>query len=447
MPETPASIISEQTKIKTLGTAKIDSPLDIVSDIQTKRKVLFHPYECGNPLGDDSLGFDVSGPEKKIYFDPKKVSAAIVTCGGICPGLNNVIRAIVLSLYHGYGVRNVYGIRYGLEGFIAKYGHSMIRLTPEVVSKIHELGGTILGSSRGAQDIEEIVDTLERQNLKMLFVIGGDGSLRAASKIEKEVERRGLKIAVVGIPKTIDNDISYVHRSFGFETAVDVATRAIQCAHAEAASFPNGVGLVKVMGRHSGYIAATASIAQRDVNFVLIPEDDFDLEGPNGFLQALERRLEKATHAVVVVAEGAGQKYFEVNENETDKSGNVRLKDIGIFMQQKITEYFEKKGMPLNLKYIDPSYMIRSVAANTNDGLFCAILGQNAVHAAMAGKTGMVVSSWYGVYCQVPIDLAVSKRKVVNIKERLWMNVLEATGQKSFRNAPVKAEAEAEGAE
>lgn len=425
---------AKQTKIKRLGIPKISSPHANLVDEAAPKRIQFSPYlldekkEC-----DSSISFEVSQYEKHIYFDPKKVTAAVVTCGGLCPGLNNVIRAIVLSLSYGYGVQNIFGIRYGFQGFIAKYEHELIKLDPSVVSDIHELGGTLLGSSRGNQPIDEIVDLLERQNINMLFTIGGDGTLNAASKIQKEIEARGLKIAVIGVPKTIDNDISYISQSFGFETAVEEACRTIRCAHVEASSFPNGVGLVKLMGRNSGFIAATAAIAQRDVNFVLIPEVDFDLEGPKGLLAALKERLLSKGHAVVVVAEGAGQKFFN-ESGETDASGNTKLQNIGRFLKDQIIDYFSKEDIPCSMKYFDPSYIIRSVPANTSDGLFCATLGQNAVHAAMAGKTGMVVSIWHGVYCQIPIDLAISTRKMINPKGAEWLSVLESTGQPDFIN-------------
>ncbi len=422
---------AEETKIKTLGKAKIKSPLSIADEISVNQQILFHPYP-GLEQTDPPVAFETSQPEKNIYFDPTKVTACIVTCGGLCPGLNNVIRAVVMGLYHGYGVRSIFGIRYGLQGFIPEFGHPLIPLNPDVVSDIHEQGGTILGSSRGAQPIDEIVDTLERQNINMLFIIGGDGTLRAAQKIENEVSKRNLKISVVAIPKTIDNDISFVSRSFGFETAVDAARHAIQCAHSEAISYPNGVGLVKLMGRYSGFIAATAAASQRDVNFVLIPEVDFDLEGKNGFFEVLQKRLETRSHAVIVVAEGAGQKFFNTDEEDTDLSGNIKLKDIGYFLKDSINKHFKEKNLEINLKYIDPSYIIRSVPANTNDGLFSATLGQNAVHAAMAGKTGLVVSIWHGVYCNLPIRLAISQKKSLHPTSRLWISVLESTGQPAF---------------
>lgn len=418
-----------KTEIKHLGEAKIKSPFRIPSKIRTGERVHYSPFN--NVLEKDRVSFETSWPAEKIYFDPTKVKAGIVTCGGLCPGLNNVIRAIVLGLHHGYGVRRVYGIRYGLQGFMPEYGHPFVELTPESVANIHERGGTILGSSRGDQSIPDIVDMIERQNFNILFAIGGDGTLRAADAIQQEIERRGLKVSIVGVPKTIDNDISFVSRSFGFETAVEEATMALKCAHTEAVSYPNGIGLVKLMGRHSGFIAATAAVSQRDVNYVLIPEVDFDLNGTDALLDHLQKRLKERNHAVIVVAEGAGQKFFEDvgDEKEKDASGNIKLKDIGLFLKEHIGDYFKRREIPINLKYIDPSYLIRSVAANTNDGLFCATLGQNAVHAAMSGKTGLVVSFWNGIYCELPIHLAVSQRKVIHEGSRLWLNVLEATGQ------------------
>ena len=150
--------------------------------------------------------------------------------------------------------------------------------------------------------------------------------------------------------------------------------------------------------------------------------------------EELKKRLLSRSHAVIVVAEGAGQKFFKDTKKDKDESGNVKLKDIGSFLKQHINEYFAEQNMEVNLKYIDPSYIIRSVPANTNDGLFSATLGQNAVHAAMAGKTGLVVSIWHGVYCQLPIRLAISEKKALHPSSRLWISVLESTGQPSFKN-------------
>ncbi|NPA95703.1 MAG: ATP-dependent 6-phosphofructokinase [Thermodesulfobacteria bacterium] len=378
--------------------------------------------------------FELAGPRRDIYFDPAKTKCAVVTCGGLCPGINDVIRAIVMTLFYGYGVKPILGIKFGLRGFIPSYGLDVVELTPENVARIHEYGGTILGSSRGPQPAEEIVNALERMNVSILFTIGGDGTFRASKKIVDEINSRGLKIAVIAIPKTIDNDIFLVSKTFGFDTAVEMACTAIKSAHTEAIGAPNGVGLVKLMGRYSGFIAAAASIALREVNYCLIPEDDFDLEGEKGLLAELERRLERRGHAVIVVAEGAGQKYFADQPKETDPSGNVKLGDIGKLLKDRISEHFVSKGKEINVKYIDPSYIIRSVPANVDDSLYCGNLGQNAVHAAMAGKTDMMISLWNDRYVHIPLESATLRRKQVNLKSRFWMSVLESTGQPSLKN-------------
>ena len=305
---------------------------------------------------------------------------------------------------------------------------------PKFVSHILDNGGSVLGSSRGAQDIGEIVDCLERMNIGILFTIGGDGTLMAASRIADEISNRGLKISVIGVPKTIDNDIHLISKSFGFDTAVDVATMAVRAAHNEGRSYHNGIGLIKLMGRNSGFIAATTTLAQPDVNFVLVPEVDFDLEGENGLLASLEERLKSRKHAVIVVAEGAGQKYFENINDEHDESGNLRLKDIGLFLKDKISSYFAAKNMDIALKYIDPSYIIRSLPANANDSVFCGFLGLGAVHAGMAGKTKVIISYWNGHLVHIPMNLSVGKRKKIVPHGKLWRTVLESTGQGSLKN-------------
>jgi 6-phosphofructokinase 1 len=425
------------TTIETVGEPRIQSPLKQVQFIEDEERILMEPStrEISKQLeeGLTPVSFMKAGPRSKIFYDPSKLKCALVTCGGLCPGLNDVIRSVVLTLYHTYGVKNVLGIRYGLQGFIPKYGHNVMELTPQTVSDINEVGGTILGSSRGPQDISEIVDALERMNIGILFAIGGDGTFRAADRIAEEISKRGERMSVIGIPKTIDNDINLLSRSFGFNTAVSMANSAIASAHAEAEGYPNGVGLVKLMGRHSGFIAATAALSKRHANFVLIPEADFDLEGPHGFLEVLERRLRERKHAVIVLAEGAGQNYC--SGEGFDDSGNLRLGDIGYYMKERITEYFKAKNIELNLKYIDPSYMIRSVPATANDSIFCGFLGQDAVHAGMAGKTNMAVGSRNDEFVYIPVRLVVAGRKQVDLKGKLWSTVLEATGQPSFKPA------------
>lgn len=428
-------------EITTLGPAKITSPLKthtkegepekrfvsdesrIVVDVQANR--------LKSPVT-ENICLDLAGPREKIYFDPSKLKCAIATCGGLCPGLNDIIRSIVLELYHIYNVKTIYGIRHGLQGFVPAFEHDVIDLTPDAVSGIQDTGGSMLGSSRGTQDIESIVDCLERMNIGILFMVGGDGTLMASKKIAEMIEARGLKISVIGIPKTIDNDIHLVSRSFGFDTAVDVATLAIKGAHNEAVAYPNGIGLIKLMGRHSGFLAATAALAQQDANFVLIPEVEFFLYGKSGFLQALENRVLERKHAVIIVAEGAGQNLFDEAQKEYDLSGNLKLQDIGLFLKDKIKQWFKAKDIPISLKYIDPSYIIRSLPANANDSVFCGLLGREAVHAGMAGRTKCLISFWNNQYVHIPMDASAGKRKNMDPKGRLWQSVLEATGQDAY---------------
>ncbi len=438
-----------KTEIPTLGEAKVKSPIREYSMVDrqgreikrsfvhaTDRVLVHDSLDYWKSLeGKEPLTLEVAGPRAEIYFDPSKVHCAIVTCGGLCPGTNDVIRAIVLELYHFYGVHHIYGMRYGFQGFIPKYGHDLVDFTPAAVANIHTFGGTILSSSRGPQDTGEIVDALDRINIRILFLIGGDGTLRAALDIWREIARRELRIGVIVIPKTIDNDIPLVSRSFGFDTAVEVATEAIHAAHTEATGAPNGIGLVKLMGRFSGFIAANATLALREVNYVLIPEADFDLEGDCGLLANLEYRLKERHHALIVAAEGAGERYFNEENRERDPSGNLKPGDIGRFLQNSINDYFKRRNIEINLKYIDPSYLIRSMPANYNDRIYCGFLGQYAVHAGMAGKTAMLVSRWHGQYVHIPIEATVGRRKEVQLDSPLWRSVIESTGQPPLKNA------------
>jgi 6-phosphofructokinase 1 len=416
-------------EISHLGECRIPSPMTGVDFVDNDRHVLYHAYlEEIQPIleaGKTPPYFELAGPRRMIYFDPSKMKCGIVTCGGLCPGLNDVIRAIVMSLFYHYGVQTVFGFRYGYQGLIPKYKLTPIELTPHAVLDIHEQGGSILGSSRGPQDVSEMVDTLDRMNVGLLFTIGGDGTLRGARDIAEEVKKRKLKISVIGVPKTIDNDIAFVQQSFGFETAVSEATKTIYSANVEAEGVFNGIGLVKLMGRYSGFIAAYASLAHSDVNFCLIPEVPFTLEG---LLCALKKRLAHKTHAVIVVGEGAGQDLLEKTDAK-DASGNVKLADIGLFLKTKIADYFKDKSIEVNLRYIDPSYTIRSRPANPHDSVFCLQLGHNAVHAGMSGRTNMLVGNWRNKQTHIPIPMAVSGRETIDPQGRLWSSVIEATGQ------------------
>src|SRR6056297_524185 len=433
------------TEIESIGEAKVTSP--ILDETDGTSRSIFKTNEdrilidvdaadinAAIQAGQRPASFELAGPREKIYFDPSKLKCAVVTCGGLCPGLNNVIRAVVLELYFRYSVRHIYGIRYGLQGFIPEYAHDIVELDPGKVFNIHEMGGSILGSSRGPQDIEAVVDCLERLNIGILFMIGGDGTLKAATRIVEEIEKRRAKIGVIGVPKTIDNDIHMVSKSFGFDTAVDVATEAIKGAHKEAEGYPNGIGLIKLMGRHSGFIAATAALAQQDVNFVLIPEIRFDLEGQNGLLTKLEQRLQSRKHAVILVAEGAGQNFFEAEQQMYDASGNLKLHDVGRYLKEQIEDHFKQRTMEISLKYIDPSYMIRSLPANANDHVYCSFLGRDAVHAGMAGKTNMIIGYWNNFFVNVPMPLTTGESKRVDPEGKMWQTVLESTGQGALLN-------------
>lgn len=425
---------------ETLGECKVDTPIrntnfveeDDMYSLLSVRAAYVHEFvkKYGSVPKLES-----AGPHRKIFHDPAATRAAIVTAGGLCPGLNNVIKGLVEVLAFDYGVKTIYGFRYGYAGMVPDFGYEPILLTPDNVDTIHEDGGTLLGSSRGQQDTSRMVDTLERMGINVLFAIGGDGSLRCARDVSDECRKRGLKISVVGIPKTIDNDLHFVGRTFGFETAVAAAVPAIRSAHSEALGAFHGIGLVKLMGRDSGFIAAYAALANPVVNFCLIPESPFTVDGENGLLRAIERRFESGkSHAVIVVAEGAGQELME-GEVRKDASGNILKKDIGEYLKTRILDHFKAKGdKSATVKYIDPSYTIRSCAADASDAVLCYRLARMAVHAAMAGRTNCVVGRLNDDYSLVPIPLATIERRKVELTSNLWASVLDATGQEFYMN-------------
>lgn len=423
--------------IETVGVGTLRSPMSGIHFVSDDQRVcLTTDIQTLDRLNANKMqipSLEAAGPRETIYHDPSWTRAAIVTCGGLCPGLNNVIKSLVQVLWFDYGVRNIFGIPYGYRGLNPDYGYSPVVLTPEVVDAIQEDGGTILGSSRGNQECNVMVDTLMRLNINMLFCIGGDGTLRGAKDIAAEIKRRRQPISVIGIPKTIDNDLNLVDRTFGFETAVLSATDVITSAHTEANGAFNGLGLVKLMGRDSGFIAAYAALATTVVNFCLVPEVPFKLEGEGGLLKALENRYDIGKkHAVLVVAEGAGQYFFENQPERRDASGNLLKNDIGEFLYEKIKAHFSKVGKEINVKYFDPSYMVRSIPAKGTDAIFCYQLAENAVHAAMAGKTNMVVGSMNGAFTHVPIEFAVSERRKIDPTGVLWHAVLGATRQQDY---------------
>ena len=413
--------------ITTLGEPFFDSPLS--SHVSDKARVLFNVIVDPDAPPSEELLLEVAGPREKIFFDPKTTRAGIVTCGGLCPGLNNVIRSLVLELHHGYGVREILGFVDGYQGLDPWRGSEPIPLTPEFVEDIHKEGGSVLNTSRGPVDVSVAVDNLIRRKVNILFVVGGDGTQRGGAAIYHEAKQRGYKLAVVGVPKTIDNDVAFVSRTFGYLTAVEEAAKTIDCAHTEAHSVHNGISIVKIMGRHAGFIAAGATVASQDVNFTLVPEVPFVLEGEGGFLQALKQRVVNRSHAVVLVAESAGQHLLKSGDTQYDASGNVKLKDIGLFMREQIEAYFKAEGVPCAIRYFDPSYLVRSVPASAEDAILCDSFARNAVHAAMAGKTGLVIGMQHDIFTHVPIELLTSQKKQLDLNSPAWLGVLASTGQ------------------
>jgi len=414
--------------VTTLGEVRFPSPILQVVDEHVR--VPLHLFKADTAPGAKELGFELAGPRAKLFFDPMQTRAAIVTCGGLCPGLNNVIRSVFMELHHIYGVKEVIGFRDGYRGLDPATAQEPIVLTPGFVEDIHKEGGTVLNTSRGPVNAKVAVDNLIMRGVNILFTVGGDGSQRGGRELFLEAQRRGHALAVVGIPKTIDNDVPYVSRTFGYLTAVEEAVKVITCAHMEAHSVHNGISIVKLMGRNAGFIAASATVASQDVNFCLVPEQPFQMEGENGFLAALKRRVLGRAHAVVVVAEGAGQDLVG-SSAQRDASGNLKLKDIGLFLKEQITDYLKAEQVPATIRYIDPSYIIRSVPADAEDAILCDFFARHAVHAAMAGRTGVVIGLLHDQFIHVPIELLSGQRKQLDLNGLVWRSVLSTTGQPS----------------
>ena len=414
-------------KIHHLGKAKFHSPIQHTVDEGTRIPASIR-LTAGTQRSSKLL-FELAGPRRRLFFNPGQTRAAIVTCGGLCPGLNNVIRSVFLELHHCYGVKEVLGFRNGYQGLDPASGMKPIRLTPEFVHNIHREGGTALGTSRGPVEMRVAVDNLIRLGVDILFTVGGDGTQRGGNELFREAQKRGHPLAVVGIPKTIDNDVSFVARTFGYLTAVEQSAKVLECAHTEAHSVHNGISVVKLMGRHAGFIAAGATVASQDVNFCLIPEVPFRLEGRGGFLAALKQRIRERAHAVVVVAEGAGQELLGDGTGQRDSSGNQKLQDIGPFLRERIESYFRAQKITVTLRYFDPSYVIRSVPANAEDAIVCDLFARNAVHAAMAGKTGLVIGFLHDAFVHVPIALLAGQKKQIDPASGWWRAVLATTGQ------------------
>jgi 6-phosphofructokinase 1 len=419
--------MKDHPTIAVLGAARYPSPIKRwVNDAERLPAAIVRTVDAPAAIG---LLFELAGARENLFFNPPETRAGIVTCGGLCPGLNDVIRSLFFEMRHAYRVKEVLGFRWGYQGLDPEHGADPLVLTEELVDRIHLQGGTILGTSRGPVDKARAVENLIRRRVNILFAIGGDGTQRGAREFFLEAQRRGHALSVVGIPKTIDNDVPFVARSFGFLTAVHEAANVLQRAHTEASSVQNGIALVKLMGRHAGFLTAEATVANQDVNFALIPEVPFQLEGEGGFLKALEQRILNRRHAVIAVAEGSGQDLLGNTGNERDASGNVRLSDIGLFLQQKIEQWFNARKIPFVMRYFDPSYIVRSSPDNAEDSILCDQFARHAAHAAMAGKTGLVIGFLHDRFIHVPIELLATEKKRLDPDSPAWSAVLAATGQ------------------
>ncbi|HMB00788.1 MAG TPA: ATP-dependent 6-phosphofructokinase [Spirochaetota bacterium] len=427
------------TAVRSLGACVYPSPLKSNKFISDSERLVINSklgyLKKALQKGKEPLAVEYAGPRKDLFFQAGLTKAGIVTCGGLCPGLNDVIRSIVMALHYNYGCKEIYGFRNGYQGITYKASEKPYKLKPQDVLNIHNDGGTVLGSSRGAPDMEQIIDYLADNDINILFTIGGDGTQRGAHAIYKAACEKGHKLSVVGLPKTIDNDIAFTSKSFGFLTACEEARHSITSAFNEARGAYGGIGIVKLMGRDSGFIAANAVLANNSAKFCLIPEEDFDLEGKNGLLNAIHKRINAGKSTVIVVAEGAGQHFFKGGQVHKDASGNVLHNDIGLFLKDKIKTYLKENNLPASVKYIDPSYIIRSQPANAEDSAFCLLLGQHAVHAAMAGKTDIVIGSWDNQFVHIPIEMAVHKRKKIDTSGHFWESVRFATGQPLIKNS------------
>jgi 6-phosphofructokinase 1 len=406
-----------------------------------------------------SRAYERAGPRPTLFFNPSRVRAGILTAGGLCPGLNNVIREITRTLINVYEVDKVLGLRNGLWGLHDDKEDDEIELTLDRVSAIGSMGGSILGAGRGGLNPDELplaVEGIRSRRLDMVFIIGGDGTHRAAEILSKALKDARIVCSVVCVPKTIDNDIDLIDHSFGFGTSVEEAVKSVQTAKVEGMGAPNGIGLVKLMGRNAGFIAAHAVLASGIVDCCLIPEVPIVMQGPKGVLTHLERTVKRKGYAVMVVAEGAGQAICATDpkaetlaaekspgelldttgaaaptdSREVDKGGHKELLPIGKWLKTAVQSHFDRQRMEVNIKYIDPSYLIRSVPANANDALYCLLLGQNAAHAAMAGFSDVSVGLCNNRMVLLPVSAIVANSpRVMDPLGRTWERVVSSTGQ------------------
>jgi 6-phosphofructokinase 1 len=413
-PHSPYLKPLDQSELANPSVLNLSPAVDLVSDVKQQPP----------PLSLIDAKIQMAGPRKKLFFNPVAISCGIVTCGGVCPGLNNVSRSLVSVLWYRYGVRRILGFKYGYLGLTPQSNIKPVDLTPDYVKDIHQFGGTILGTSRGPQEPSVMLDYLIQCGVDVLFCIGGDGTQKGAHAIALEAAKRNVLISVIGIGKTIDNDLLYLDKSFGFDTAVQLAQQAIIAAHEEARAVQNGIGIVKLMGRESGALALNASLASGDVNVVLIPEVEFQLRQ---LVEYLRDRFKTRDHCLIVCAEGAGQNLVG-DSGRTDKSGNKVFNDIGEYLKENLSKELKALKIQHTVKYIDPSYSIRAGVANSSDSILCTLYAQMAAHAAMAGKTDMMVGMLNGRYVHLPLSKVTQGKKNVDVLGFTWQGFLDATG-------------------
>jgi len=326
----------------------------------------------------------------------------MLTGGGDCPGLNAVIRAVVRKGERHYGDE--------LVGFLDGWKGVLERQTmPVDVARCRGLlpkGGTILGTSRtNPYKVEggpqKALDNLRAEGIDALIAIGGDDTLGVANKLSNE----GL--LVVGVPKTIDNDLSATEVTFGFDTAVQIASDAIDRLHTTAESHDR-VMVVEVMGRHAGWIATEAGIAGGAAE-ILIPEEPFDIDA---ICRRLQGRHDRGRYAsLVVVAEGAVpvEGTMEVQSGELDAFGHVRLGGIANRVAQGIEE---RTGFETRVTIL--GHVQRGGTPTAFDRILATRFGVAAIDAVHEGVTGQMVALQAGQIVRVPLAEAVGKSKTVD---------------------------------
>lgn len=442
------------------------------------------------------LTFPEAGPRENLVYPMESRDGAtdslqvgVLVSGGIAPGINAVIKGIVdrHTLYSNHAKENddtsydleIIGYRDGFSGLLSG---SHIKLNRKKVRDFANKGGSLLGTSRyhplldlddpGKRDsaVRDIISNLK--DIDILYVIGGDGSMRAAHMIWTRAQRmhaegEASKLSVVAIPKTMDNDILWVWQSFGFMSAVEKAKQFVLQLHTEASSNPR-LGIMQLFGSDSGFVVTHAALASGVCDYVLIPEADFSMEVLCEFIKKkLKSRYKrgqdgKSPFGMILMAETAiprdginspGCKYIDDPDVGLEKEEKIAIEKFiadgrrvqgqtqdalrrgGIkiisrvvqkeIRQMKPGQYWEKFRVFTN----EPRHLIRAIDPSVQDVIFGQRMGTLAVDNAMAGYTDFMISQWLTEYVLVPLKLVVLGRKRVPQKGIFWKSVLANTGQ------------------